>query len=688
MRSAILLALALCTVGVGCAKPPLKTAVQGRTHGTYTGPDEVTVDLVRPSEGGPRIYVQARLPDGELGLFMIDTGADVSVLSEETALRLGLEPEDTGRELAGLAGTSPLRRAVLPELLLGDASVANVEFAVGVPGVPTTAGWMPQDGILGNNVWSRFLVEIDYPADTLVLHRPGTQKMPRRWMPMFYDGFVNTPIEVVTDADPPHHSQVIIKIDTGASGLILSGTNGAAVFDNDYSEGVEPIYGIGGSDDLPASQFLRTTRRVPVSSVMLGGVDVDGLDIQARWINFEGVRFGPQNLQGLAGHDLMADHVAWFDYQGSAFALTNSKRKPRLIDGHVLMLEQDIDKYGADDKERLVMRAKLHIGLEDYDTAIAMLSEHLQNHADDHETRVLLTHLYRSRGDLDNAWTTIEPIEPGALVDEREIVAAVNGLLLENRPEDARTLAEQALSVRPDEGLAHVALADVLLAEGHSAQANGELLIAAQLVQNPDGFLDRRARTAMASDDRYGAMAHLRKMLQIYPFRGPFMWFYALMLEDTDKATFQTDMEHAMERLHPFQRPLDFQVASHHVLGNQELALEMMQHGIDRDCADVEDEPLKNNCIAWYSALAGHDSEESLRLVESALEAKGDRSDFLDTKAVVHLTRGEFEEAHRAAVAAARLSPDDVYMLWQAERIGQMAAARSEVGKNDEAAPR
>ena len=58
--------------------------------------------------------------------------------------------------------------------------------------------------------------------------------------------------------------------------------------------------------------------------------------------------------------------------------------------------------------------------------------------------------------------------------------------------------------------------------------------------------------------------------------------------------------------------------------------------------------------------------------VDGALAETGPRPDYLDTKAVVHLARGELDLAFDAAIHAARLSPDDVYMLWQAERIKAM----------------
>ena len=97
------------------------------------------------------------LPTGKQRLFMVDTGASVSVLSTEVANELGLTAvEPAHGELIGLSGSARWYRAQLPALSLGEHEFYNVDFAVGVPGVPNRAGAVPLAGILGNNVWRRF----------------------------------------------------------------------------------------------------------------------------------------------------------------------------------------------------------------------------------------------------------------------------------------------------------------------------------------------------------------------------------------------------------------------------------------------------------------------------------------------------------------------------------------------------
>ena len=264
---------------------------------------------------------------------------------------------------------------------------------------------------------------------------------------------------------------------------------------------------------------------------------------------------------------------------------------------------------------------------------------------------------------------------PGDLVDQHQVVGMVNGLLLARRPADALSLAKEAVQERPDQGWARVALADVMLHLGQYDLAHDALVEAARLEQYKDAHLLRRARVALASGDRYGSMAHVRRLLDLYPAGGPYLWFYAMLLDsDGDLATFRADMEHAMSRLHPHSQPFDFLVAAHQTLGDEPDVRTWLRRGLSEHCEPMGETPEADNCVAWYLSLAARNLDEALTRIDRALRQTGDRADFLDTKAMVHLARQEYAQARRSAMQAARLSPDDVYMLWQAERIADLAA--------------
>ncbi|MEZ4319019.1 MAG: aspartyl protease family protein [Myxococcota bacterium] len=660
-----------------CASLPAWATRGGDPQGLrgYVGPDTTSLDILRVSEGGPRIYVEALLPDGEPGLFLVDTGADISVLSRDRALKLGLEIRDDSNLVTGLSGTVAIDEATLPSLSLGDAVLHDVHVAVGVAGLGDVAGAMPLDGLLGNNIWSNFTVEIDYPADLMVLHAPGTVKPKRRAGTMYFDGHhVFAPLDLRTSDAPNDTHTLILRVDTGASELSICGRD-ASTFTSEYTEGLESVYGIGASDTLPPFRNLKRTRRIPLAGVTLGGTELDEITT-ARWLDYDGQGSCPDDMRGLAGHELLSAHRVIFDYQGGRLHLAKSHRKPRQLNGHQVMLDRDIARYG-DDPSRGPYRARLRIHLDDLDGSRADLARFLEASPDDRNAvgaRVLLANLLRHEGDLHGAAEALSPLEPGQLVDEGEIVAAVNGLIFEGETEAALQLALAATQARSDSGWAWVALADARLGADDAEGAHDALLQAVSLEHYPDAHLLRRARVALAAGDRHASQAHVRKLLALYPMGGEVLWFYALLADDdATRATFSSDLEKAMARLHPRSRPIDFLVAANQVTGDHEQALTFMHEGIDRDCKALDDGPSEDNCLAWYWSLAGVQPDQALERIDRALAADGDRSDFLDTKAMVHLARGEYEDARVAAVAAARLSPDNVYMLWQAERIADLA---------------
>lgn len=658
---------------------------------TAAAVERAELPILRPTADYPRIYVQVELPDGKLGLFLVDTGADISVLSRETADRLGLHVDERYSRLEGLSGPTWMDRAVIPTVALGSGDarfvVPDVEVAVGVRGMSDTVQFMPLDGLLGNNVWSRFVLDIDYARNLIVLHEPDGVRRTRvhtargwasdreqRSAPMLFDGqHVYSPVTLTTKVEGGHTATIVAQIDTGAGDLTLCAATGAP-FEQDTTEGLESVRGIGASETLPPHRFLEMTRRIPLEEVTIGGARFD-VHASARWLLFDRTDISTcgTGMRALLGHEYLAPHRVVFDYGNQRIAVIQGRKRTAPVNGHQVLLDQDLETYGPDRPDRALIRAKLEIGAGDEESAVALLNALPSDLPAEQaaEARVLLARLQRLRGDLPAAWEAIEPLRPGELVEQGEIVAAVNGLLFEEKVDQAAALAEQAVAEAPDKGDAWVARADVRLFTGDADGAGADLAEAGRLEEYPDAHLLRRARVALARGDRFASMSHVRKLLRLYPFGGEFLWFYAMLVEDPLEAdTFRADMTEAMGRLHPDMRPVDFQVAAHHTLGDQDRAEALMQEGIDAMCTLAPDPSSDfDNCIAWFYALAGVRTDEALRRVDRALAETGPRSDYLDTKAMVHLARGELEQAATAAWSAARLSPEDVYMLWQAERI-------------------
>ncbi|MCP4809835.1 MAG: hypothetical protein GY913_25455 [Proteobacteria bacterium] len=661
-------ALLACVARAPVPEPALEPAPEGLTH--------AELDLIRSYPGAEKIYVEVQLPNGEPGVFLVDTGAGVSAITQELADELSLEVIEAGGVIQGLGGESAWYRATVPWVDLGGVIVPEVDVAVGIPGMPQYTGFIKVDGILGNNVWGGHVLAVDYPADLLELGLPGSIEVPSTAVPMVFDGsHIHTQIRLTAQtADGAEIVRTLpLEVDTGARQILLSGSTGDGL-ESVATEGEEPIFGLGASEMMPVSAFYRQTRHITITQAELGGATVEDPG-HATWINYDAQPVvGPTNMLGLVGHMLLKEHRVVFDYAGGAFSLTDSAHEARQVDGHATMLARDLERHG-EDAERALLRARYKVALEDFDGALVELDDHLERAPDDTEAEVLRARLLRYQGDLAGYAESISTLDPGPLAEEGEIIAVVNGLILVGEPLAAVALAEKAAAELPDESAAQVALADARLGAGDPAGARVALADAARLEENPDAYLKRRARVALAEGDRYAALSHLRTRLGLYPSDGEALWFYAMLVSeeasDDETITFQRDVEQAMARLHAESQPLDFQLASLALVGAD--TGDLMQRGIERDCEQLEDESSINNCMAWYSAMSGNDDDQSLAWIESAVADEENRSDFLDTLAMVHLARGEFTEAADAALKAARITPDRFYHLWQAERIRTLA---------------
>ena len=657
---------------------PKATGTSAPAQAVEMGLDHVEVDLIRPYPGATKIYVQAILPDGEPGLFLVDTGAGITALSTSTAERLGIQGEDRGGRVQGLSGEAVWLQAELPSLDIGGLIVRDIDIAVGIPGMPERTGAMPVDGIIGNNVWGNYILAVDYPADTLELGLPGTIEVPRHAQPMQFDGnHIRVEVDLLAGEEGSRDTVeelLVLEVDTGARMLLLSGSlsgNLAQV----STEGEEPIFGLGASDRVPVSAFYRKTRRVPIQQASLGGVTLKEVNA-ATWMNYDGgARVGPSKMTGLAGHELLSEHRAVFDYQGGRFALGPSKGEARELDGHAIFLAQDIEKYGEAAPERGLVRARYRLYLGQEAEAEADLLSYIEIVELDPAAQVLLARMRRFEGDEAGYEAALAPLNAGDLFDEGELNGRINGLILAGRVGEAWDMAEKAAAERPEEAGPQVALADAYMARGELVQARASLAQGARIAGNPDAYLKRRARVAMKDGDRIAALAYLRRQLSFYPSDGEALWFYATLVNELSdfEPTFRADLERAMGRLHPEGRPVDFLAAAWGLLGEPEKAEELLLGRVESDCMALKKESSQQNCKAWYMAMAGQGSDEALELVQEALETEGPRADFLDTLAVVHLVRQEYAEAAAAAQQAAALSPERFYHLWQAERMAEMA---------------
>lgn len=123
-----------------------------------------------PVDGRP--VLQVRVNGGkELLRFVLDTGSGMSVVSEETARKLGLRPVARGglARAVGGGGKFEIVYGFLSSLELGDVKIDNVP--VYIRHFFDDKG--PVDGYLGLSVISRFIAMVDYGNNIFSLRRPS-----------------------------------------------------------------------------------------------------------------------------------------------------------------------------------------------------------------------------------------------------------------------------------------------------------------------------------------------------------------------------------------------------------------------------------------------------------------------------------------------------------------------------------
>jgi hypothetical protein len=165
--------------------------------GTKTGADSAKPILVVPFElNSNKIYLEAHVGP-EKRWFILDSGAPVTFLDRDLAVALGLNPKGNSED-AGL-GESPVEIGAAPGIVL---RLGELELP------PRDVQIMPLDeilrrfegrtvgGLVGNDIISSYVVEIDYERNLLRWYDPSTfeYRGPGQQVPVTFDGhaFVRT----------------------------------------------------------------------------------------------------------------------------------------------------------------------------------------------------------------------------------------------------------------------------------------------------------------------------------------------------------------------------------------------------------------------------------------------------------------------------------------------------------------
>ena len=387
--------------------------------------------------------------------------------------------------------------------------------------------------------------------------------------------------------------------------------------------------------------------------------------VEARWIGAERPTHRvAEQMPGLLGYELMCEFWVFLDYPAKRLAVSKPDERREAVDIHRWYIDRG--EARTNDLERV--RALFVLGQTDAGR------QRLERIADRRKVNpaaiAMLARLERREGQADQAAKRIQRLSVRDLIDTGEIISSVNSMWLSGRIDAAVEQATTATILQPESSLAWLSLSDAFLAAGETGRARRAMQTVIELEANPAAHLLRRSVIAIIDQDKDGALSHLRDHLRNRPTDGYGYWLYAQVAQGAERrAMASADLAAAARALSEPQQPMDFMAAAWQILGDPEQSGQFYEAGLRRDCGRALNEASQNNCEAWYQAMLGQDLGEAEVKINSALSSSPGRAEFLDTLAVVLHARGNAQGARDASWAAARHSPDDVYLFTQALRF-------------------
>jgi predicted aspartyl protease len=261
------------------------------------------------------IFVDVKLQGGKTASFMLESGADFTLLNASFAREVGIKSSgNSSMDSAG--GPVSMSFADGQTLSLPGLDITVDRMVVmDLDGLAPVAGWRLQ-GLLGNDVLRSFTVQIDYAAKMLTLYRAGAYHAPEHAtvLPLSdapNSGSVLVPATLTLPGQAP--VDISLAIDTGASATILNSpfvdSNGA-------------IQAVGKTLSHPAYGAGKT--KVDTLVGRIAGLKLGPYLLSDPVIGLSRATGGPlgsSDFQGELGNDVFERFTMTIDYPGKQLIL-------------------------------------------------------------------------------------------------------------------------------------------------------------------------------------------------------------------------------------------------------------------------------------------------------------------------------------------------------------------------------
>lgn len=258
-----------------------------------------------------RIFLEVRVNDGGPFRFILDSGSG-NLLEMRTARELGLGLFN--RTEIGGAGAArvPVWQAQVRRLAVGPITLTHQPVMVlSLEPITQAIGFDRVDGLLGYELFRRFVVRIDYAAGRITFARHANADAPESGtrLPFTLRGRVPR-IRAVVDSVAGDF--IVDTGDRSALTLFRPFQDAHRLLDR-YPTHIEALTGWGIGGPIPAT-VVRTRQ------VELGGLVVRG--VIARLPGADSGEFNSSDIAGSVGTGLLKRFQVTFDYAGQALWLT------------------------------------------------------------------------------------------------------------------------------------------------------------------------------------------------------------------------------------------------------------------------------------------------------------------------------------------------------------------------------
>ena len=284
-----------------------------------------------------RAFVEVRLNGNGPFHFVLDSGG-LSIISTSLTKRLGLRTYEPFEGRGVGEKPIPAEHCDVADIEIGGEHLRSQKIAVAdLDDIKRAIGFEAIDGLIGYELFSRYVDTIDYAASTLTLTSPDAYSYPRDGIILPISMIEHVPVVQGSIARLP----ASFSLDTGDRWWLTLHTPfvaGHHLLDTDAAS-LEAITGWGGGGPVPAN----VTR--------LGPLALDKISLGAQLTRFpltHGGAYTRSDISGSIGAGILRHMRVTFDYPAKRVVLENLRRFDDQYDRSGMWLTEGADGFGIE----------------------------------------------------------------------------------------------------------------------------------------------------------------------------------------------------------------------------------------------------------------------------------------------------------------------------------------------------